>query len=212
MGDFSQSVSLYKSVIKSHLAQRSAKGRTTNPNNHKFNDYMGRGIRMCHGFRDPWIFLSIMGPCDPDKSLDRVNNDGHYSCGECEECKANAWPLNCKWSTGREQSLNRRKRSMLTFCGVSMHASQWQNVSGISAKRIHRRKQSGWSDERILSEPVRSHPVTAKLTAASVLAIRHAYNSVNGRRGIITQLAREHGVLRETIRDVVTGRMWKNLD
>lgn len=46
----------------------------------------------------------------------------------------------------------------------------------------------------------------AKLTRASVIEIRLRYD---GRRGILTALAREYGVSRTTITRIVTGRLWQ---
>lgn len=44
----------------------------------------------------------------PGMSLDRINPSGHYTCGKCDECKANGWPMNCRWATASEQAFNRR--------------------------------------------------------------------------------------------------------
>jgi hypothetical protein len=48
----------------------------------------------------------------PDRtfSVDRIDNDGPYSCGHCEECGANGWHLNCRWATPLEQASHRRPR------------------------------------------------------------------------------------------------------
>ena len=76
------------------------KGRCTNPNNSKYQDYGGRGITVC----DRWLggggfsnFAADMGERPSSKhSLDRINVDGNYE------------PRNCRWATAVEQMANRR--------------------------------------------------------------------------------------------------------
>lgn len=47
-----------------------------------------------------------------------------------------------------------------------------------------------------------------KLTAEQIPEIRHRYVAANGRRGILTELAREYSVSRSAISAVVRGRTW----
>ncbi len=84
-----------------------AKDRVSNPNNERWHRYGGRGIAACEGFRDFPVFLRVIGHKPTAKhSIDRINNDGHYSCGECAQCLTNEWPMNIRWATAKEQSAN----------------------------------------------------------------------------------------------------------
>jgi len=85
-----------------------AKQRTSNPNYYPgWHRYGGRGIVMCEGFQEFTNFLRIMGLKPSIKhSVDRINNDGNYSCGECRQCLEKSWPLNTRWATIQEQYEN----------------------------------------------------------------------------------------------------------
>ena len=75
------------------------KARCGNPNEDRYKDYGGRGIKVC----ERWVnsfenFRDDMGERPTSRhSLDRDDNDGDYS------------PDNCKWSDDTEQVHNRRK-------------------------------------------------------------------------------------------------------
>ena len=70
--------------------------RITNPNNHKYSIYGGRGITMCKEWKEFTNFLKDMGKRPTGTTLDRINVDGDYG------------PENCKWATPKEQANKRR--------------------------------------------------------------------------------------------------------
>lgn len=87
-------------------------------------------------------------------SIDRKNNDGHYSCGKCEECIANGWPMNCRWATGKEQTRNSTKARMLTVNGRTMTLVEWCEATGLNRETIRRRIRRGWTVEEALTLPL----------------------------------------------------------
>lgn len=90
------------------------KSRCFNPHNEAYPKYGGNGRTMCEGWKnDAGAFAAALGPRpSPGHSVDRIDNDGGYWCGQCPECAENHWPMNCRWATRAEQANNRDQ----TYC------------------------------------------------------------------------------------------------
>lgn len=153
----------YARVGKLHPAYRTWEGmmhRCSNKNGAAAHRYVLRGIRVCERWKHSSAFMQDMLPTwEKGRSLDRTNNDGNYSCGSCDECKRNGWPMNCRWATNMEQALNSSHVKWITWNGETRYQKDWARKLGIGNVTLSWRLSKGWSIERALTTPTRSKAV-----------------------------------------------------
>jgi hypothetical protein len=85
-----------KSHTTEYMSWHAMHQRCINDKHIAWEHYGGRGIKVCKRWQDFETFLADMGKRPEGLSLDRINNDGDYE------------PANCRWSSPKEQSNNRR--------------------------------------------------------------------------------------------------------
>ena len=131
------------------------KKRCYNPRSLAFRYYGARGIVLCQGWQSPIRFLSDIGP-RPSKrhSIERLDNEGNYSCGKCPECKRRKWLANCVWATPRVQSRNNRRNHIITFRGKSRLLTDWAKRIHIGYRTLYARLKRGWSVEDAITRPL----------------------------------------------------------
>jgi hypothetical protein len=132
-------------------------GRCFNPNGTGFHRYGGRGITVCQRWRGkdgPTHFLADMGKKPSARhSIDRIDNDGHYSCGKCPQCRKNGWPPNCRWALPKEQGRNRIDNRRITIGGSTRTVTEWSEASGTAFSTIANRLERGWSPRDAVFQP-----------------------------------------------------------
>jgi hypothetical protein len=105
----------------------------------KSHGYVDRGISVCERWDKSFVsFLEDMGPKPDGLVIDRIDNDKGYS------------PDNCRWTTPKINSNNRRNTVMVTLDGITKSSSEWSEELGIKRHTISWRAKNGWSPERIL--------------------------------------------------------------
>jgi hypothetical protein len=131
-----------------YQAWLSARKRTRDPNCPEYPKYGGRTppITMSDELYDSCeLFIQEAGGKrpTPNHSVDRIDTLRGYERG------------NLKWSTPKEQALNRRDNRYLEHEGLRLTHSQWDDKKGFRRGTVKNRVNLGWSAEKIFSTPVR---------------------------------------------------------
>lgn len=139
------------------------KSRCFNPKDGSFANYGGRGIKMCDRWHNSFIsFVEDIGERPSrEHSIDRIDNDGWYSCGKCQECISKGLTANCKWSTRVEQCNNRRSSHYVTINDRTQTLAEWCRELNIAVHTAQSRIARGWDDVRALQTPVRTQTLYA---------------------------------------------------
>ncbi len=114
-----------------------------NPAHVDFDNYGGRGIKVCKSWLKFETFLEEMGERPEGKTLVRKDITKDY------------YKSNCGWSACRETvepiSVNDK---LLTYGGVTQTISQWSIDLGIPCKTIRYRLENWWSVDKVMTKPV----------------------------------------------------------
>lgn len=130
---------------KTYMAWDAMRSRCNNPEHAAYDDYGGRGIKVCERWSKFENFLADMGEKPAGLSLDRKENSLGYS------------KENCRWATKAEQNRNTRSNRMVTHGGVTRCIAEWSELKGWPHHVITSRLRSGWSESRAVTEPWRQH-------------------------------------------------------
>lgn len=146
--------------------------RCLNPNDQNYYRYGGRGIRICSGWSTYAGFYRDLGDKpSAQHSIDRIDNDGHYSCGKCDECILNGWPFNCRWATPYQQSNNTRANVRITRDGKTLTITEWAKEMDVNPSTLNARSARGLSPEEIIAPVKKLKPRVGYKWTYSRLAI-----------------------------------------
>ena len=154
--------------------------RCYNTNNHNYKRYGGRGIKVCDEWQDvesfvAWAHLTY-NSTQHQKTLDRIDNNKGYS------------PENCKWSTPKEQSNNRRNTVTFTINNVTKPLSEWCDEYNMPISVVGSRiRVMGWSIEKALTTPI-TYPTD-----------RSSIVEINGEQRTIKDWCEYYGIARNTV-------------
>lgn len=103
--------------------------------------YGGKGIRPCdHIKASPFNLLPLIGDRpNVNLTLDRINNERGYNCGQCQQCIEHGWEMNLRWATVKQQNRNRSNNRYITINGVSKLADEWAAEFGITVSAVRQR-------------------------------------------------------------------------
>lgn len=110
-----------------HRCWMSMRQRCQNPNDSAYENYGGRGIKVCERWTVFENFLADMGPMPPGYEIERDDVNGNYE------------PGNCRWATKKEQANNTRRNRLLTYQGRTQTLSQWAEDLGLKMHTLYRR-------------------------------------------------------------------------
>lgn len=131
-----------------YVIWRCMRARCLNEENISYPHYGGRGITICTEWLDflPFRTWAINNGYNDKLTLERVDVNGNYC------------PENCTWIPWEEQCNNKRNTIRLTYKGETHTLKEWSKLLGIPLKTLRDRackRKNGWSDERILTQPIR---------------------------------------------------------
>jgi hypothetical protein len=139
-GNFRHGHAVAKSPTPEYHCWRGMKARCENPRSAFFAHYGGRGIAVCDRWRENFAaFFADMGPRPAGTSIDRIDNDGPYS------------PGNCRWATPTEQARNRSNNSVVEYRGERITLTEVAQRTGVRVATVSRRVVAGRTADEIAS-------------------------------------------------------------
>lgn len=120
------------------------RSRCNTPSSTGFENYGGRGIRVCKEWDQSFErFLEDMGRRpSPSHSVDRIDTNGNYE------------PGNCRWATHKTQCRNLRSNRMVPMGGKLVTLAEAAESTGIKSNTLLYRLRRGWSPKDALTRAV----------------------------------------------------------
>lgn len=116
------------------------KQRCGNPKNRSYHNYGGRGITYPKKWESYKGFKEDMGETyKKGLTIDRIDNNASYS------------KENCRWIDRKTQCNNTRKNVLLTYQGITLTSTQWDEKLGLKEGTFKSRRIRGWTIERMMN-------------------------------------------------------------
>ena len=134
-----------KSKTRLHRIWAAMKSRCYNPKNNRYENYGGKGIVVCDEWQDfePFYDWAMSSGYRDDLTIDRIESSGNYE------------PSNCRWVTQKAQQNNRRNNHLIAYNGETHTLAEWAKITNIKPSTLLARIKSGWSVERVLTQPLK---------------------------------------------------------
>lgn len=129
------------SASPEYASWEAMKARCLNPKNRFYNNYGGRGIKVCEKWLDFKNFIKDMGN-KPSKnySIDRIDVNGNYC------------PENCRWSDRYTQDRNKRSNVKFVINGESKILMDISKEYNVHQQTIKDRVSKGMTIEEAISK------------------------------------------------------------
>ena len=124
--------------------------RVYNENSISYKYYGERGITICDEWKNDFFTFknwALNNGYSENLTIDRIDVDGNYE------------PINCKWSTAKEQANNRTNTVLLTYNNLSLTINEWSEKMNLNPNTIRSRMDKGWTVEEILTNPIKCEPI-----------------------------------------------------
>lgn len=122
----------------------SIKDRCFNPKNKAYQNYGGRGIRVCKEWAESFENFyewAINSGYSEELTIDRIDVNGDYE------------PNNCRWADVKTQSNNTRRNHYLTYKGETKSLAEWAEIKKINYSTLRARINTyHWSVEKALED------------------------------------------------------------
>ena len=103
------------------------KSRCNNIHNARYMSYGGRGITICKEWNESFESFykwALANGYNESLTIDRINNGGNYE------------PNNCRWTTNKEQSNNRRSNVLIIIGNAKKTLTEWCEIFQLNPHTI----------------------------------------------------------------------------
>lgn len=107
-------------------------------------NYGGRGISICKEWEEDFLVFkkwALENGYKDDLTIDRIDNDGNYE------------PYNCRWTTMKEQSKNKRNSVNYFYNGKYYNAKELGEFASITSTAFVKRIKKGMSVKEAVETP-----------------------------------------------------------
>ena len=127
------------------------KSRCNNPNNSRYKNYGGRGIKVCKEWEDDYVaFRTFMLENGYDENaphgqctIDRIDNDGNYC------------PENCRVIDNRQQQINKPSTKKYEYHGKMLTIDEALEGKNITRSGVIWRLKKGWTLQEAIDNPLK---------------------------------------------------------
>lgn len=133
---------------KLHAIWHGMKCRCNTASAGSYKRYGANGIKVCKEWENDFCAFyewAIANGYSFGLTIDRINSNGNYE------------PSNCRWVDYVSQANNRNTNVRLSYKGELHTIAEWSLKLGIRRNILYYRKKKGWSDEEILSTPIKTN-------------------------------------------------------